>query len=176
MKEIIIENPVLVKLVHDKEQLVLEGRAKSVELEALEKELEEIKEEEKKYTANYENKELLDKGMAIQEQVNKLIEELNEVAEKLKKEKLGNIPKELVDKHIEKAKKKEKIERELNRIGLKIERIKTRYIPKIQKIARPQLTDEFDDLDTSILRDGKIVVTVFNHVEEFKKNYLSRKK
>lgn len=175
MKEIIIDDAKLVKLVKEKEQLVYDGRAVSIELEQIETELEELKKQEREYTEAYKNEELLNQGIAIQEEINAKIEELNKIAEKLKKEKLGNIPKDVVDAHIEKAKRKEKLERELNKIGLKIERIKTRYIPKIQKLARPQLENEFDDLESSELRDDKIVVKVFNHIDIYKEQFRKRK-
>ncbi len=73
--------------------------------------------------------------------------------------------------HLEVLKQKEKLERERNKVALKVQKIKDKVVPIIQKEVRPLLKDEYDDIETAKLKDGKIVIETFNHIEDFKKKF-----
>lgn len=36
---------------------------------------------------------------------------------------------------------------------------------------KPYLDDDYDDYDTVSLQDGKVVASIFNHIEDFKSNF-----
>lgn len=174
--EIRIKDKKLVEMVKDKEAMVNEGREISKRMEAIDTELEELKEKEKEYTSALVPEELLAKGNAIKDEINAKVEELQKISEEVTKLKLANIPAEVKEKHVALAKEKDTLEKQLNKIGLKIEKFKSRYIPKIQKLAQPQLTDEFDDLETANLDGDEIVVTTFSHLELWKERFRQNRK
>lgn len=64
----------------------------------------------------------------------------------------------------------EKLEKERAKIGLQIQKKKDKIIPLVDKEVRPNLV-EYEDIETVVLEKGEIKVTVFNHLEEFKKAY-----
>jgi hypothetical protein len=66
---------------------------------------------------------------------------------------------------------REKLERERNKIALKVQKIKDKIIPLIRKEVKPLLKDPFDDIETAQIKEDKVVVDTFNHIEEFKKKF-----
>lgn len=174
--EIRIKDAKLVAMLKEKEQMVNEGREVSKRVEEIDTELETLKEKEKEYTGALVPAELIARGNVLKDEINAKVEELQKVANEVNDLKLANIPVEVKDRHAELAKEKEGLEKQLNKIGLKIEKFKSRYIPKIQKIARPQLKDEFDDLETANLDGDEIVVTTFSHLDLWKDRFRTNRK
>lgn len=174
--EIRIKDKKLVDLVRQKEAMVEEGRAISVQLESVDAQLEILKTKEQEYTSQVVPEDLIARGEALRLEINQKAEELQAIANQVHEAKLGGIPEDIKEQHIALAKEKDSLEKALNKIGLKIEKFKSKYIPKIQKLARPQLgEDPFEDLETSKLEGDEIVITTFSHLDNFKKRFLANR-
>ena len=163
------------KRLHDyiveKDNLVNVGRGISREIEALEIKIRRFEEKEKRITGKViPPKELTDKGDALVKQVTKLNEELTKIAQEINKSKLDAIPQEMIDDHKKLLKDKEILERERNKIALKVQKIKDRVIPIVQKEVKP-LLGEYDDIETAKTKEGKVVITTYNHLEDFKRKF-----
>lgn len=174
--KIVITNPLLVSLVKKKEALVLEGREISKKIEEMETRATELKEIEREYTGKCATPELMAEGERLQKVINDAMEELEKVSKQVRETKLASIPVEIREEHLKLNDDKAKLEKDLNKVGLAIEKIKAKYIPKVQKIARKDLKDEFEDLETSELVGDAIVVSTFSHLTEWKKKFRERAK
>lgn len=165
-----IQNKKILEYLKQKDLLVNQGRGISSEIEGIELAISELDKTEKEYTTACEPKELMEEGKVLQEEINKLILKLQDVSEKIKDKKINAIPKEMVDKHYKLRDTKEKLERERNKIALKIQKIKDKVIPMIKKSVMPHL-EEYDDIEKAEIIDDEVVVTTFNRLEEFKKQF-----
>ena len=175
-KTVKIENEELKKLLKEKSALIIVGRAKSNEIEELEKQMEEndklLQVEEKKVDLSAfkeREKEISGKMDACIAEVKKIQEE---IYAKIKAE----TPQDLRDKYEEIKKQKEDKEIERNKVALKAQKYTDKIIPLARKVMKEFLVDSFDDYDSLQLQDGEIVCSIFNHLEDFKDNYNKRKK
>ncbi len=169
---ITIENKRLHDLIVDKDLHVTQGRGISKEIENLEIKIKRIENKEKKITGSVvPPKELTDKGDELLKVLNKIDKELTEIAEGIEKAKLDAIPKEMKDEHMDLLKLRENLERDRNKVALKVQKIKDKCIPIIQKEVKPLLNDKYDDIETAKTKDGKVLITTFNHLEEFKRKF-----
>ena len=165
---IVIEDKTVIKLLTEQDQIVSDGREVSKEIDALQKEIDKLTEKEMKLTAKVEPQDLIKRGDELKEVINKHIAELEEVAQEIKKQKLAAIPKEIQDKHLKLNSDREKLEVKRNKLALKVQKIKDRLIPKLQKHTKGHL-EEFEDLLSAELKDGKAVVEKFSHLTEWKR-------
>ena len=171
---IIFDDAQLIKWLQEKDALVKEGREVSKRLDAVEKEIQTYVDKEMKLTAKVEPKELIAEGNKLRDEINERVKLLEKVAEDIRKEKLKAIPKDMETEHLKLNDQKEKLEKERNKIALKVQKIKDRFVPKLQKIALKHL-GEFEDLSTAELKDGKVVVEKFSHLQEWKRQWKARK-
>lgn len=163
------------KRVHDfivaKDELVNEGRKLSRQLEDLEVKIVRLENKEKKLTAKAAlPKELTDRGDELAKQAMAISDELDKVGKEIHDTKLATIPQEIKEEHIGYLKDREKLERERNKIALKVQKIKDKIIPTIQREVKP-LLGEYDDIETAKTKDGKVIITIFNYLEDFKKRF-----
>lgn len=172
---ITIKDKKLVEMLKQKEALVIEGRNISKILEAIERDIEKCETEERKITAEVEPKELGEEAEAMKKEIDALIKKFEKVANEITKTKLDAIPKELADKHKDLMKKREERERERNKVALKIQKIKDRIVPKIAAIVKPQL-NEYEDVETAVVKNDEIVIKTFSYLEEWKKAFNAKKK
>lgn len=170
-----IKNKKLVTLLLEKDKLVKEGRAISVEMEKIEKDINKCEDKEKAITAKVNPTELVKQADAMQEEINTKIKQFEEIANEITKIKLAAIPKDLEQKHRDLMSTREKLERDRNKIALKIQKIKDRVIPVIQEKVVPMLK-EYEDISTADVKDGEVVVTTFSHLEDWKKAFEERRK
>jgi len=170
-KTITIQNDKLKTLLQKKAELVDIGRAKSVEIEQLEKEMEEtdkkIQEEEKKVDIT----DIDEKQKAVGAKVDEAIKEMDALKKEIFERMIKQVPAELHSKYDELRKKKEELETERNKIALKAQKWNDKIIPLGREIMKPFLTDMYDDYDSLFLEDGKIVATIFSHLQDFKTNF-----
>lgn len=164
------------KKVHDyivsKDALVEVGRSISREIELIEIKIKRIEEKEKRITGKVAiPKELTDKGDELLKQLKDIDTKLTEVANQIEKSKLDAIPAEMKKDHEQLFKDKEVKERDRNKIALKVQKIKDKLIPIVQREVKPLLLDRFDDIETAKAKDGKVVISTFNHLEEFKRKF-----
>lgn len=171
-----IKNARLHDLICDKDALVTTGRQISRNIEDIERKIKVFEEKEKAITGKViPPKELTDKGDALVKQAIALNTEITKIAEQINQSKMGAIPKEMLEDHKALLKEKEKLERERNKVALKVQKIKDKVVPIIQREVKPLLQD-YDDIETAKARDGKVVISTFNHLEDFKKRFSLNKK
>jgi len=172
---IVITNKKLVKYIEDKDALVTEGRKVTREMESIETKIKNFETQEKLITGKVKpSPELGARGDALVEEINRKIKELEVLGKEVEEQKLSAVPKEMKDEHMALLKKNETLERERNKIALKIQKIKDRLIPIIQKEVKPLLETEFDDIETAKVKDGKVYISTFNHLEDFKSKFKKR--
>jgi len=175
-REIKIVNDELKGLIEAKSKLVNEGRAKSVEIEKLEAEMEEVNkaliEEEKKVDL----KEFHTKEKAITKRMEKCIKDIEVVKNAIYAKIKAETPQELRDKYDGLAKQKEEVETERNKIALEAQKYNDLIIPLSRELMKPSLQDEYEDNDTIMIKDGEIVASIFSHLNDFKVQFNTKKK
>lgn len=170
----IIKNKKLHDLIVMKDVLVTEGRGMTGGLEALEKKVRICEDKEKKITGSIPPDPILKaKGDELIELFNKTLKEIEVIGKQIEKAKMDAIPKELLDEHKGYLKEIEVIERNRNKIALKVQKVKDRIIPLVQKEVKP-LLGEYDDIETAKAKDGEVIVTTFNHLNDWKSKFKSR--
>jgi len=170
-KTVNIQNLRLKELLTKKAELITLGRAKSEEIEQLEKEMEEtdkqVQEEEKKVDIS----DLLEKEKAITAKVDDAIKEMNALKQQIYDKMIKEVSSELHTKYDELKKKKEELETERNKIALKAQKYTDRIIPLGRELMKPFLEDMYDDYESIQLIDGEIQATIFSHLQDFKNNF-----
>lgn len=170
-----IKNPKIIKFLTDKDALVVEGKNFTKEIERIDIKIKGFENKEKAITGKIKpTKEVEEKGDKLVAEINARVKELEQLGKEIEESKLAAIPADMRKEHEELMASKEKLERERNKIALKIQKIKDRVIPMIQKECKPHLATEFDDIETAKLIDGKVVVTTFNHIDDFKAKFRKR--
>ena len=158
----------------DKDKLVSEGRNISSQIETLEKKIEEFEKKEKEITAKAKPpEELVTEGDKLADGISKTMKRLEEIGNQIEQAKLEAIPKEMKDKHLELIKEREDLERARNKVALKVQKIKDKVVPLIQKEVKP-LLKEYDDIETAKVKDGKVVINTFNHLNDWIRNFKQR--
>jgi hypothetical protein len=64
----------------------------------------------------------------------------------------------------------EKEQQKLNKCGLKIQKYKDKIIPLVKELTK-DLLGEYEDLSEVKLENGKVILTIVDKVEEFKKTW-----
>lgn len=170
-----ITNKKIIKLLTDKDALVVEGKAITKEIERVEIKIKGLENKEKIITAKVKpSKEVEEAGDKLVAEINSKVKELEKLGKEIEDLKLAAIPADMRKEHEELMASKEKKERERNKVALKIQKIKDVVVPMIQKECKPHLETEFDDIETAKLKDGKVVVGTFNHIEDFKAKFRKR--
>jgi len=167
---IILKNKKIVSYLTEKEQLVNEGRRISKEIVKIEKEIASLDKKEKKITEKVNPAELIEQGEKLKAEINVKIGELQKISDQIGDAKIKAIPEKMVKRHYALRGDKEQLERERNKLALKVQKIKDRVIPLIKKEVTP-LLQEYEDIEKVDVKKGEAVVTLFNHLEEFKRNF-----
>lgn len=169
-----IKNVKIVKFLEEKDSLVKEGRAISEKIDTVQKKIQENNKKQLEITAKVEAKELVAEGEALQKQINADLEKLNEIGNKIMKAKLDGIPDKVKVEFFALKEEQEKLEKDRNKIALKVQKIKDRVIPLIHKEVKDKL-GEFDDIESTHLSKGKVIVKTYNKVEELKATLKKKK-
>ena len=168
---ITLENKKLHDLIIQKDELVDVGRGISREIDAIDVKVKRFEQKEKAITAKIvPPKELTDRGDELVKEITKLHTELTKIADQINKSKLDAIPREMKDEHMALLKEREQKERDRNKIALKVQKVKDKLIPIVQREVKP-LLQEYDDIETARAKDGKVVISTFNHLQEFKSKF-----
>jgi hypothetical protein len=167
-----IESPKLKTFLQKKGELVEVGRAKSVEIEQLEKEMDEtdkrIQEEEKKVDIS----DINEKQKAVGAKVDEAIIQMEGLKKEIYDRMIKQVPGELHAKYDELRKKKEELETERNKIALKAQKWNDKIIPLGRQMMKPFLTDMYEDFETlSLTPEGVIEATIFSHLVDWKNNF-----
>ena len=170
-KVITLENEKLSKLLAEKSELVTIGRAISEDIEKLDLEMSEIDTKMKEIEKTIDISFFRIREKKVTEKVDEAIKEMEQIQKEIKEKMIAAIPKELGNKYDELKNTKEKLENDRNKIALKVQKYNDKIIPQGRKLMKPYIEDAYDDYDTISLKDGKIVASIFNHVEDFKANF-----
>jgi DNA repair ATPase RecN len=168
MSNITIANKKLRQYLQEKDALVKSGRKESEKIEKIEKRIEELKIDQRKYTEACNPALLIKKGDELRDKINADINKLEQIGNQVQEIKIEAIPKEIKFEYEKLKKEKADLELSRNKIALKVQKIKDRSIPIIQKEVQPFLKEEFDDIQGAEVKGDVIIVTTFNHLEEWK--------
>jgi hypothetical protein len=166
-----IQNDKLKELITKKGELVEKGRAKSTEIEELEKQMEELNQKliEKERAVNIDD--LLEKEKVQTKIVEECIEKMKVIKQEIIDRMKAQIPPEMGNQYDELKKKKEALEEERNKVALKAQKMNDKIIPLGREMMKPFLTDQYEDFDTLYIEDGEVMATIFSHLNDFKTNF-----
>lgn len=171
-----LENEKLRNLLEEKEGLVIMGQDLTADIETKEAELKKIDEEIQVKEKEVDISDLLEKAKLITEEFNAVVAKM-EAHKKTTFERIkAQVPAELYTQYTDTEKAKKKIEEDRNKIGLKIQQKKDKIIPLTRKLMKSHIQNEYEDYDSIRIENGEIVSTIFNHLEDFKLRFASRKK
>ena len=162
------------KLIEEKNALVKGGRKISSELETVDFKIKKFQDKEKVITGKTEPKDLMTKGEIIRLELERAMENFNKIAAEIQEAKLQAIPADMKADHLALMKKRDELETERNKVALKIQKIKDKLIPILKKEIKPFLK-EYDDTESVEIKNGKIMVETFNYLENFKKQFKSKR-
>ncbi len=170
-KTVTLESDKLKTLLTKKSDLVTIGRAKSEEIEVLEKQMEELDAKIQAEEAKVDISDLNDKQKAIGAKVDEAIVEMTAVKQEIFDRMKTQVDPELGKQYDELKTKKDALEEERNKIALKAQKFNDKIIPIGKELMKPYLVDQYDDFDTLYLEDGEIYATIFNHLNDFRTNF-----
>jgi flagellar biosynthesis chaperone FliJ len=170
-KKITLHDLKLKKLLTEKGELIKTGIATSEEIEKIEADMAEVDKEVQEHEKAVDISDLTDKQKEISETVDKCIEQMEAVRQQIYDRLITEVPKEIHDKYDTLKNTKELLETERNKIAIKAQKYTDKIIPLGRKLMTPFLTDKYDDYDTIRIEEDEVVATIFNHIEEYKKNF-----
>lgn len=171
---ITIDNKKIHDLIVQKDDLVTEGRAITGKMEEIGKKVTKCEEKEKAITAKEKPDSVLkEEGDKLVELFNTTLKRIEEIGQAIEKKKMAAIPQALIDEHKGYLKEIEGMERDRNKIALKVQKIKDKVVPLIQKEVKP-LLKEYDDIETAKVKDGKVLINTFNHLEDWMRKFKRR--
>lgn len=170
-QKIQLENDKLKKLLSEKIKLINSGIKISVEIEGIEEEMSSVDKEIQEQEKNVDISDLYEKEKELSDRVQQCITEMEEVKKEVYARMKAQIPQDLYTKYEELTAKKEALEEDRNKIAIKAQKYNDKIIPEGRKAMKIYLKDEYDDYETLTLEDGKVMCSLFNHLEEFKTNF-----
>lgn len=170
-KTIKLEDPKLEKLLKEKGDIIKTGITKSQEIESIEKEMAEIDEkiQEVEKTVNIDDlhQKEADITQEVQEAIAKMEEVKQEIFDRMKAKDFGN----LHARYDELKNTKEEAETERRKIYVKAQKYTDKIIPLGKKLMTPHINDKYEDYDSIKYENGEIVCTIFNHLDDFEKQF-----
>lgn len=170
-----IINKKIVALLKEKDELVKQGRSVSNQIEKLELKIKELEDKEKAITEKVQPTELGEEAEKLKAEINEKIKQFEKIAQDIVTTKLKAIPEVIEKKHKDLLSEKEKLERDRNKLALKVQKVKDKVVPMLQKEIKPHLK-EYEDVESAELKGEVVKVTIFSHLEEFKKSYKAKNK
>lgn len=175
-RTVILEDPKLKKLILEKNDMILEGRSISEQIDTLEKEMSEINDKIVAEEEKIDVSDIMEKGKKLGEQMKVLLKKMDKLKKQVYERKKAGISKELIASFEEKENAKKELESKRNKIALKVQKWKDRIIPMGQRLAKPHLQNEYEDYETLMLdENGNIIVKIFSHLEEWKERFKKNK-
>lgn len=171
-----LDNPKLHQLVYEKSEMILEGIKVTDQIESVERDLKRINLKIKKVENGVDVKDFDKQGQVLKAEALKIAKQIAALNVQIHARYSEAVPKELIQEYRDAEKKKEELESQRNKIGLKVQKWKDKIIPLSQKVGKPYLEEEFEDFNTVRIQDGKVVLEIFSHLEEFKQNFRERNK
>ncbi len=172
-----LDNKKIKDFLLQRDELVKTGRQISVDIEKIEDKIRVFESKEKMITSKIKpSKEHVELGQKLTDEINEKIKELEKLGNDIDNAKLAAIHADMKKEHLSLMDEKEKLERERNKVALKVQKIKDRMVPLIQKEVKPLLKDEFDDIETAIIEDGKVIIKTCNYLADWKRTFRNTRK
>lgn len=175
-KTVVLEDSKLERLVKEKSDMVLDGRKISEEIDFKQQEMDEIDKQVQEVEKTVNISDLKVEADKLTEEFNAVMSKMNEINGKIRERLNQIVPQELKDKYDNKKKEREELESNRNKIALKIQKWNDKIIPLARKVMKVFIQDEYEDYDSLRLENEKVVGTIFNHLEDWKKTFASRMK
>lgn len=174
-KKIKLEDKKLLKLLTEKGDLIKIGIGKSEQIEKIEEEMNKIDQEIQVAEKAVDISEFLDEEKELTKIVEDCISKMGVIKDNIYKKLKENVDSSLYVKYESLDKEKSDLEEERNKIALKAQKYNDKIIPFGRKLMSEYIADEFEDYESLKVEDGEIVATIFNHLEEFKNKFRSKK-
>lgn len=168
-KRIIIDNPRLTQILEEKNDMVMEGREKSIEIEEYDVKLAELDKQMVAIEQTVDISDLDEQAKVVTEKTNAILAEMKEIEQARFNRCDAAIPQELKDEYKQLGKIKEEKENERNKIGLKVQKWKDKIIKMTQNTAKDYLKEEFEDFNDIRMENGELILEIFSHLEDYKK-------
>lgn len=170
-----IDNSKLVRMVKEKADMVLEGRKISEDIEVVQQEMDAIDLEVQAIEAAVDVADLKVQAEELTKEFNAVMAKMEDNQKEVRKRLHLIVPQELKDKYDAVKKTKEEFESKRNKVALKISKWNDKIIPLARKVMKTFIQNEFEDYDSLRLENEKVVGTIFNHLEDWKKTFYNRK-
>lgn len=175
-RTVTLEDAKLEKLLREKADMVLDGRKLSEDIDEKEREMGEIDKEVQEVEATVQVDDLRTEAEVLTKEFNSVMSRMEENQKKVRERMHQIVPQELKDKYENKKKEKEELESQRNKVALKIQKWNDKIIPLARKVMATFIQNEYEDYDTLRIENGKVVGTIFNHFEDWRKIFLTKKK
>jgi len=175
-KQVKLENEELKKLLEEKAELVKNGRAKSVDIEELEKQMAEVEKELVAEESKVDLGEFKKREKAITKRMEKCIKDIDDIKKEIYAKVKKETPQGIRDKYEDIKKQKEDAETERNKFALNVQKYNDKIIPIGRDLMKTFLENEFDDYDSIRIENGEIVCSIFNHLNDFKIKFNEKRK
>ena len=175
-RTVFLEDPKLKRLLEERESMILDGRKLSADIDEKEREMDEVNQELLTVEATVDVDDLRQEAEKLTVQFNSVMSAMEDNQKKVRERLHQIVPQELKNKYDNKKKEKEDLENKRNKIALRVQKWNDRIIPLGQKVMSAFIQNEYEDYDTLRIENGQVVATIFNHFEDWKKIFFSKKK
>lgn len=175
-RTVILADPKLTRLLKEKADMIIEGRKVSEDIEAKEGEMDVIDKEVQAVEATVDLVDLRAEAEQLTIEFNAVMDKMEKNQKKVRERMNEVVSQEFKDKYDIKKKEKEELENGRNKIALKVQKWNDKIIPLARKVMASFLQNEYEDYDTLRIENGEVVGTIFNHLEDWKKVFFSKKK
>lgn len=173
-RTISIENDKLRDLLKEKGDFILSGRELTDQIEACDLEMKAADEAIQAIERAVDKTDIDERAKLITEEMNVVMAKMSDLKTELISRLKAAVSPEAIQVYEDAKKRKEVLEGERNKVGLKVQQFNDKIIPLARKAMKPFLNDEFEDYDSLRLEDGKVVGTIFSHMETFKEQFSKR--
>lgn len=175
-RTIVLEDAGLLNLLTKKGGLIEQGRAKSEEVEKVEKEMAVIDEQIQELEKQVPTDDIDAEAKEVTEAFNAVMQKMGDVKKRLGERMKTGIAPDVIALYEAKKKEKEALEAERNKFAMKVQQVNDKIIPMTRKLMAPYLQDKWEDCGTMELKDGKIEATIFSHLDDFEKAFEKKRK
>lgn len=172
--KVVIDSPQLKKLLVEKGNLIEMGRAKSDEIEGLERDLEDIDSKIQEFEKNVDISDLKEEAEKATKDFNDAVRKMEEIKVKIFARMNKQIAPEYKKEYEKTKSKKDALETERNKIALKVTKYNDKIIPLTRKLLQEHVTSPYEDFGSVILENGQVVGEIFSHLQEFEDRFAKK--
>lgn len=174
-RTVILDHPKLISLETQKGQIIQEGREISQQIADVELEMGKIDIRLQAEEAKVDISDLKLQGDTIVSEMEEVAKgyanKIKAIEQQIYDRMKAQTNPELRTQHELLKKQKEELETARNKKALKAQKIKDRIIPIARRLLKGQLQNKYEDYYDIQLKDGKMIGTIFSHLDEWNKNF-----